>query len=467
VTAPAGTGGRIGAAIEDTLDLALHDASHSNSFAQVLADRAMREADEDDARREPERSARPLTGVAVGIKELFDVEGAENSYGSRVRQGMRAVGDAEVVASLRRAGAVVVGTTRSHEFGWGITTQHHHGAISTATRNPWNTSMVPGGSSGGSAAAVARGLVPIAVGSDTGGSIRIPAAFCGVLGLKTTYGRLSRRGGVALAPSFDSPGLLARDASLMKTAFLACTGEDPADPATEINRHLYVSGRSERALRDVRVGVDAAQRRLQSNASRSGALENFVAGLLSAGLVVTDVEGPDPAAAYQAFVPYQMAEAFDVHHRILGTYPAAAELYGSDVRARLEAASRVTATDYIAARSQARALVAQYLKLFTEVDVVISVVGMTGPSTIDDPDVVHLDGKTIPLRDSVMPTTVVQNLAGLPSVTFPHGFDDGIPIGLQLAGPPNSELFLLDMVSVLQASGLIHVPRPPTFVHEA
>ena len=141
----------------------------------------------------------------------------------------RAPADAAVVASLRRAGAVVVGTTRAHEFGWGITTQH---ATRGSTHNPWHLDRIPGGSSGGSAAAVAAGMVPLAVASDTGGSVRIPAAFCGVFGLKTTPGRISRRGGVALAPTFDTVGFVARHPALLAAALAATVGPDPGDPPT-------------------------------------------------------------------------------------------------------------------------------------------------------------------------------------------------------------------------------------------
>src|SRR5262249_6557451 len=156
--------------------------------------------------------------------ELFDVAGADNSYGSNVRAGLVATEDAPVVDALRRAGAVIVGTTRSHEFGWGITTQHESRG---STRNPWSLDRIPGGSSGGSAAAVAAGLVPLAIGTDTGGSIRIPASFCGVIGLKTTIGRVPRAGIVPLAPSFDTVGYLSSDVHLIKSAFEATAAGTP------------------------------------------------------------------------------------------------------------------------------------------------------------------------------------------------------------------------------------------------
>ncbi len=180
-----------------------------------------------------------LHGVPIGVKELFDVADTEVTYGSLVLAGRRATADAAIVAALRRAGAVVVGTTRSDEFGWGITTQN---AERGSTRNPWDLDRIAGGSSGGSAAAVAAGMVPLAVASDTGGSIRIPASFCGVYGLKTTPGRISRTGGVPLAPSFDSPGFVTSDPTLFHAALAAVVGPDPADPPTLEAPTLEASG---------------------------------------------------------------------------------------------------------------------------------------------------------------------------------------------------------------------------------
>lgn len=446
-------------AVEATLAAVALDTC--NSFAEVLEQRARHDAKDDDQRERAHGSPGPLSGITVGVKELFDVNGAGNSYGSSVRAGSRSASDAAVVSMLRAAGAIVVGTTRSHEFGWGITTQHHD---LPSTRNPWHLDLVPGGSSGGSAAAVSQGLVPLAVGSDTGGSIRIPAAFCGVLGLKTTWGRISRRGGVALAPSFDTPGFLARDPALLIEAFKACARPDPDDPATLIGHRLIAPGRYLPAGAPLRLAIDTSQRRLQFRPNRIAALDDFAREVQRPRIEVSEVVGPEPEEAYAAFVPFQMAEAYDVHHRVLETYPACADLYGGDVRGRLEAAASVTASEYSAAREVGRAVLARYLGLFDDVDAIVNVVGLTGPSTAAEPDVVQSGDRSVPLRDSVMPTTVPQNLAGLPSITVPFGFDDATPVGIQITGPPNSEPMLLQLVTTLHDEGLVQVPRPPSYI---
>jgi aspartyl-tRNA(Asn)/glutamyl-tRNA(Gln) amidotransferase subunit A len=424
------------------------------SFVSVLADRARAASDRLDT--DPATRSLPLAGCAIGVKELFDVAGADNSYGSLVREGLVAGRDAAVVSLLEAAGAVTVGTTRSHEFGWGITTQH---ARRGSTANPWNLRRVPGGSSGGSAAAVAAGIVDLAVGSDTGGSIRLPAAYCGVLGLKTTWGRITRHGGVSLAPSFDTPGFLARTVDLLARGFFAVAGPDPRDPAT-----LRAGAPSaEPVLRadGIRIGIPASAPRM--TAARARAFDDLVAALRGLGATVMEVALPDPDAAFAAFVPHQMAEAHHVHASTLGTWPSMADRYGDDVRSRLEAASAVGVAAYLDARAAAVGITGTLHAALSGVDAVLTVVGATGPSSIDDPDHVATPDGTVPLRQSAMPTTVPQNLAGLPSVTFPFGSDDGIPVGMQLTGSPFDEPRLLAVARLLEREGVLAVPRPDGF----
>lgn len=423
------------------------------AFREVLEQRALREAEQTE-----ENEGGPLTGVSVAVKELFDVAGAENSYGSLVRIGARADVDAEIVTRLRATGAIIVGTTRSHEFGWGITTQHEKYG---STRNPWNLERVPGGSSGGSAAAVAAGMVSLAVGSDTGGSIRIPASFCGVLGLKTTWGRISRRGGVSLAPSFDSPGFLARDTSTLTAAFLATAGPDWADASTLNRPPVANTDEAILKLAEMSFAVPDDLNSLPLSRARQRSINELRAQLCNFGAREESINSPNPSEALAAFVPLQMAEAYHVHSRVLSTYPRFADLYGNDVRTRLELAKEVTLSDYIEARNSAASIRALFLRAFESVNVIFNVVGSVGPSKVSDPDYVYVNGIRTPLRDSVMPSTVPQNLAGLPSITFPFGFDDDhMPIGIQMTGPPFSEIFILSIASELERTGIIAVPTP-------
>jgi aspartyl-tRNA(Asn)/glutamyl-tRNA(Gln) amidotransferase subunit A len=419
------------------------------AFVDVQRDQALAAARALDDATDQGLNRGPLHGVPIGVKELFDVADADGSYGSGVLAGRVPLHDAAVVALLRLAGAVVIGTTRSHEFGWGITTQH---ATRGSTRNPWNLDRVPGGSSGGSAAAVSAGMVPLAVGSDTGGSIRLPAAFCGVLGLKTTFGRISRVGGAALAPSFDSPGFLARTVALLTAAFTATACTDYDDPATALAPDAGHVQLGQTRFPHLRFALPTSASAELLDTERSAALDAMAAGLRTAGLQQVHVSVPDGRDLYEAFVPLQMAEALDVHTTIFKTYPTAAAAYGADVRSRLELAARVTVGEYLAARRAQDTARATYAQAFNAVDIIVSPVGSSGPSRIDRPDVVTTPNGEIKLRDAMMPYTTAQNLVGLPSITCPVSFDrDGMPIGIQLTGAHWSEPLLLSVAFALEA----------------
>lgn len=370
-----------------------------------------------------------LHGIPVAVKELFDVRGAKADYGSDVLAGSVATEDAELVRRLRRAGAVIVGTTRSHEFGWGITTQHQH---HRSTRNPWDLGRVPGGSSGGSAAAVAAGMVPVAIGSDTGGSIRIPAGFCGIAGLKPTFGRIPRTGGVALAPSLDTPGALARTVGDAATVVEALSGPDGVDPACRSVPFPSIPT-PRPSLDGLRIGLSDDLFELDLDAGIAPAFETAVDLLQESGAVIVDVRLPSAAEMRAAFVPFQMAEAYHVHHRVMQLYPRHADRYGPDVRSRLEAAAEVTIGDYLAAVAERERVVASFEACFQLVDALISPISAVAPPLRKDSDHGSWNGQVRPLRELVMGFTVPQNLTGLPTSITRIGSDgDGLPVGVQV-----------------------------------
>ena len=426
------------------------------AFVEVLPESAAADAaraDEDGAGA----GTAPLRGLPIGIKELFDIAGGQGTYGSLVLEGRRAAKDSAVVARLRGAGAVIVGSTRTHEFGWGITTQN---AARGSTRNPWDLGRVPGGSSGGSAAAVSAGLVDLATGTDTGGSVRIPAAFCGVLGLKTTVGRISRVGLAPLAPSFDTPGFLARSVSLLRAALVATAGPDPGDPVT-VGRPPVGDAS---ALGDLRFAVPAALLPSGSDTRWRAALDAVVAGLQMIGGEEVEVDAPDADGQLRIFAPMQMAEALQVHEDVIGTFPGEADRYGPDVRSRLEAARDVDVHRYLGASRAADGLRTATLRALEQAPLLVTPVGACGPSTTADPDEVELDGRTVTLRAAIMPSTVLQNVCGLPSLTVPAGTDaEGLPVGIQLTGGPWSEAHLLAVGAALEAAGTFSVQTPPAF----
>lgn len=408
------------------------------------------------------RSRGPLHGIPVGIKELFDVAGAPVTYGSLILPGTPAPADAEVVRRLRDAGAVVVGMTRSHEFGWGITTQH---AERGSTGNPWDLDRVPGGSSGGSAAAVAAGMVPLALASDTGGSIRIPSAFCGVAGIKPTYGRIPKSGAVALAPSLDTPGYIAASVADLLDALLATWGPDPGDPVSVIAglpalrpEAASVVVEQGAGLSGLRVGYSPLLLALAAATDRLADYERALEYARTLGADVIEVDVPPAGDFRRAFAVIQMADAVTVHRDVLGTYPAQADGYGPDVRSRLEAAGQLDVSALLGAVADARRLHAGLLAGLAVADVLLTPVSTIAPPRRADPDTAVVGSERIPLREAIMGFTTPQNLTGLPTVTAPFGLSaDGLPVGVQVTAARGAELLALRVAATIEV-----LPELPT-----
>ena len=420
---------------------------HIGAFACVLEDQARARAAELTEELAQGHSRGPLHGVPVAVKELFDVRGAPGDYGSEVLAGRIADADAECVRRLRRAGAVIVGTTRSHEFGWGITTQHQ---TRGGTRNPWDLNRVPGGSSGGSGAAVAAGMVPAAVGSDTGGSIRIPACFCGVAGLKPTFGRIGRTGGVALAPSFDTVGALGRSISDAALLVEAMSGPDRNDPDCT-GTGYGTTDRPRPSLTGVRVATAPALIDIDLDDGIAAVYGQALDSLERLGAELVEIDLPAAEEILEAFRPLQMAEAHHVH-RSMGLFPDRADLYGPDVRSRLEAAANVSINDYLAAQRERRRIAAAFDRQLERVDGLVIPISAVGPSRIDRPDEAVLNGRSLPLRDTVMRFTVPQNMTGLPAGIVRAGFDpEGLPVGVQLTASRGQESAVVAIAAALQA----------------
>ena len=437
------------------------------AFAEVTAERATGEARERAAELRRGVSRGPLHGVPVAVKELFDVAGAIGDYGSEVLAGRVSGSDAELVARLRAAGAVIVGVTRSHEFGWGITSQH---ATRSSPRNPWNLARVPGGSSGGSAAAVASGMVPVAVASDTGGSVRIPATFCGVAGIKPTLGRISRAGGLALASTLDTPGVVAGGVEDLWPLMAAMSGPHAGDPAT-LGDPLPPApdpGSFGDGLAGVRVGIAPALRgAVPWGEATTAGFDRTCEALRAAGADLIEVDLPSAEDVLAAFIPLQMAEAYDFHSRQLGLFPERADVYGADVRGRLEMASGVTMGEYLESRRRRLEFIWAFDRAFESLDALLTPISAVGPSTVEDPDSVVVDGRRRALREVVMGFTVPQNLTGLPTVAVPVGFDaDGMPVGMQFTAGRLREDVAVRVAGVVEHVLGAAAPRAPVTPNE-
>lgn len=393
------------------------------AFTVMTAERARSEA-ADRSRELASGDLRgPLHGVPVAVKEMFDVAGAETTFGSDLFSGRVPPRDAAAVASLRNAGAIVLGLTRTHEFAWGITTVHE---TRGATRNPWARDRIAGGSSGGSAAAVAAGMAPIALGTDTGGSIRIPAAFCGITGVKPTFGKVDTSGVCPLAPSLDHVGPLGR------------TVEDCAAVLATISDVAVPQWRDDLAGLVVVCAPDLHVFGPQSD--HLTVFDDALAIIEELGGTIEERGYKGAATIYPTYSVLQRHEAFEVHTDLLGTYPDRAAGYSPPLRRHLEAASNVTDEDYLEAASERDRIRARFRALLMNADVLVTPVAGGSPSTVARPDTGTLEGEDIPFRDLVLPYTVPQDVTGCPAVTVRAGTDDlGIPVGIQFTALPGRD----------------------------
>ncbi|HVF76486.1 MAG TPA: amidase [Acidimicrobiales bacterium] len=383
----------------------------ATAFEQARADAAA------SAARYAEGRPLPLDGVPVVVKDMIDTAGLRTTYGSKMFVDHVPHDDAPVVAALRAAGAVVVGKAATHEFAWGITTDNAHFG---PTRNPRSPAHVPGGSSGGSGAALAAGLVPLALGTDTVGSVRIPAAFCGVVGLRPTYGLVDTTGVFPLAPSFDVVGPMAATV---------------ADVRLLLGAMAPVGG----ARASARIGVCPDLDQLPLGPWARAGLD---AALRLAGDVAT-VAFPDAPPLFETASTIVLAEALHTHRRA-GLWPSRADDYSDELRPRFASAEAVNLPRYLDAQEARRRLMRTVAGLFEEVDVLLSAVSTVAPLPIGaDPT---------GFREAVMTCTALQSLCGLPACVVPVGVDaEGLPTAVQVTGACGADALVLDAAERLQS----------------
>lgn len=419
-----------------------------NAYVTVLGSAARTQAMELDAEIAQGRLRGPLHGVTIGVKDLIHVAGVPSTGGSRSLGGFVASKDAECVARLRAAGAIILGKLHTHELAGGATSENE---LYGRACNPWNKAYIPGGSSGGSGVATAAGLVHAALGTDTGGSVRMPAAFCGVVGFKGTFGRVSRRGVFSRSWTMDHVGSMARSVRDAALVYQAMVGHDPGDPYSNARVAPDSVAELNGAVAGLRVGVVTGtffESRLDPQIG--AAFEDAVGILTNLGMKPRKVTFDLAAEAHAAGTIITVAEAAAAQDEVMRARPA--EL-GQDIRDQLRMAEFITARQYIRALRVRAAVQQELTKIFEDVDVLVTPATAVLPTRSDRPSSESLTLFARYARPFSMP--------GLPAISVPAGFSvEGLPIGLQIVGRPFDESGVLRVAHAYEQATAWHRRRP-------
>ncbi|HEX4595629.1 MAG TPA: amidase [Bryobacteraceae bacterium] len=420
-----------------------------NAYITVMSEQALAQAHELETERQSGKWRGPLHGIPIGLKDLIDTAGVRTTAASAIFANRVPTEDAEVVRRLKAAGAVLVGKLNMHEFAYGATSvPSHYGPV----HNPWNLDHIAGGSSGGSGAAVAAELCYGALGSDTGGSIRQPSAYCGIVGLKPTYGRVSTRGAIPLSWSLDHLGPMCRTVADAALLLSAIAGYDPLEtasvdvPVPDYTRalHTKVSG--------MRLGIPRALFYEELDPEIAAAVDKAIGvlGKLTAG--ARDVRLPP----YQ-ILPVVAAEAYAYHLPYVSKTP---ELYQPSTLDRIRGGAKVTAEAYIQGRRELDRLRRSVGEVFGAVDLLITPTTSIPPGTIAEAVQSNITpppgGTALSLRN-----TSPFDIYGLPTISIPCGFtSSGLPIGFQISGPHFGESQVLALAHAYEQATDWHTRRP-------
>ncbi len=425
-----------------------------NAFITVTGEHALTQANTADKELAAGRDRGPLHGIPISLKDLFRTRGILTTGGSLLFKNMVPDYDCAVAERLNAGGAVLVGKTGMHELAYGVTSNNpHFGPV----RNPWNTECIPGGSSGGSGAAVAAEMCFMSMGSDTGGSIRIPASFCGTVGLKPTFGLVSRYGALPLGSSLDHMGPLnrsVRDAALTLQLLAGHDGRDESSVSRPSESYLPPS---EISLKGFRIGVPDSfftDRVAPEVMARLRAMVQLAAGM---GAQAEVIPIPDMAAINVIGRVILLSEAA----ALMQPHAAHRDEFGADVRALFDQGLLLPATDYINAQRLRSTYRRQFLKVFDSIDALLTPTVPMGAPKIGQATVM-IDGQEEDTRLAATRFVRGINVVGFPALSMPCGWDsEGMPIGLQIIGRPFGESTILKLGAALEDGTDFHLRNPP------
>jgi AtzE family amidohydrolase len=424
-----------------------------NCFTTLLRDSALEQAESVDRRLAAGEDPGPLCGVPFAVKDLFDLAGVSTRAGSKIHAGSPpAARDATVVERLKHAGAIAMGALNMDEYAYGFTTENSHYG---PTRNPHDPDRVAGGSSGGSAAAVAAGLVHLTLGSDTNGSIRVPAAFCGIFGLKATYGRISRAGAFPFCESFDHVGPFARSVEDLALAFDVLHGPDPRDPVASTRPPEPVSPQLDLGIEGLRIAVAGGY------FTRMGMPEAF-APVTAAALTLNatrSVDVPYADVARAAAYIITACEGSRLHFNDLKTRP---QDFDPVVVDRFLAGTLLPAAWYQQAQRFRTVFRQKMRDVFHDVDILLAPATPCPAIRIGQPTI-DLGGVELPSRPNIGVFTQPLSFVGLPIVVAPVFAPGSLPVGVQIVGAPYNEASVLRVARYLEQSGVASAPVAPGY----
>lgn len=451
--------------IEATIDQINNLNPELNAFITVLEDSARAEAKQAEFQINQGKYKGPLHGIPISLKDLIYVRGVKSTSGSKILSDYVPGYDSTVAKKLRDAGAIIIGMNNTHEFACGLTNINPHYGSS---KNPWDTSRMSGGSSGGSAVAVSSRMSSASIGTDTSGSIRVPASLCGLFGLKPSYGRVSKYGVMQLAPSLDHVGPITRSAWDAAAVLSIIAGYDDLDSSTvnyPVQDYLGIlSKRKEKTAAKFKLGIPEEFFLDLIDKDVMAIFETFIDKLHESGMSTSRVNVEDTDKIYETWRAIRLGESAAVHSEWMKTRR---DEYGTDVLAMLERGMEISAVDYVKAQANKIKLKSAFLRCMKDVDaLVVPTTSIAAPFL--DQKMVEINGKSLEVYQALSSLTTVFDVTGLPVLNVPAGLIAGnLPVGVQLVSRPFEEGVILRIGHIYEKDFRVAETMVPAIVRSS